>query len=162
LSEKQRPSLKVRIARRIVSWVLPDIRKLVPEGTPLVEPSPSSPEGKRVPEVVAVSGRMGWYAVKLVFILPYALKAMYYARKCVKSVKRNPPNARRKADGEFFRELEAYARKPGISAIGYTEVPGEYIFRNRVLLFKNAIVLIMDMDREKMKKAPSIATCIEV
>ena len=142
LSERQcSTSLKVKIAKRIVSWVLSDIRKLVPEGTPLIEPSPSSPEGKRVPEVIAVSGHLGWHALKLLVILPYILKTMYYARKCIKSIRKNPLNAKKKANEEFFKELETHARKLGISSIGYTNVPREYIFRNSVLLFKNALVL---------------------
>lgn len=57
-----------------------------------------------------------------------------------------PLNAKKKADKEFFRELETYARKLDISAIGYTKAPREYIF---VLLFKNTIVLIMDMDKRR-------------
>ncbi len=163
MSHKQRPSgLKVRIAKWIVSWVLPDIRELVPKGTLLVEPSPNSPEGMRIPEVVAVSGNLGWHALKLLVIVPYVLKTMYYARKCVRSIRKNPPEAKKKADREFFKELEAYARRLGVSAIGYTEVPKEYIFKNSALLFRNAIVLIMDMDENKIKKAPSITTGLEV
>ncbi len=38
--------------------------------------------------------------------------------------------------------------------MGYTEVPREHIFRNRAILFKNAIVLTMEMDKEKIKTAP--------
>jgi len=87
---------------------------------------------------------------------------MYYARKCVKSVKKNSLNAKKKADKEVFSELEVYARKLGISDIGYTEVPREYIFKNSVLLFKNAIVLLMDMDKEKIEKAPSVSAGIKV
>ncbi|WP_346766020.1 4Fe-4S dicluster domain-containing protein [Thermococcus sp. M39] len=163
LGEKKHPEgLKVKIARKFVSFILPDVRKLVPEGTPLIEPSPNSPIGMRVPEVIAVSGNIGWHALKLFAVLPYLLKTVFYARKSVMSIKKNPPNAKKKADEKFFRELESYARKLGISAIGYTEVPREYIFRNRVLLFKNAIVLIMDMDKEKINKAPSIAAGKEV
>lgn len=105
---------------------------------------------------------MGWHALKLLIILPYILKTMYYARKCVKSVEKNPLNAKKKADEKFLEELETQARNLGISAIGYTEVPRQYIFRNSVLLFKNAIVLTMDMDKEKIKKAPGIAAAIEV
>jgi len=81
---------------------------------PLIEPFPSSPEGMRVPEVVAVSGHLGWHALKLLVVLPYVLKTMYYARKCVKSIKKNPPGAKKKANEEFFKELETRARKLGI------------------------------------------------
>jgi len=137
----------VKIAKRIISWVLPDIPNTGSRGNPLIEPAPNSPEGMRFPEGIAVSGRLGWHALKLIVILPYVSKTMYYARKCVKSVKKNPLNAKKKADKEFFRELETYARKLDISAIGYTKAPREYIF---VLLFKNTIVLTME---KKIKNA---------
>lgn len=157
MSERRRlASLKARIVRKVMSWILPDVREPIPEGTPLIAPSPNSPEGMRVPEVVAVSGRMGWRVLKLLLVLPYILETAYYARKCVRSVLENPPNAKRVADSGFFKELEAYARTLGISAIGYTKVPREYIFGNCVPLFENAIVLTMDMSKEETRKAPSV------
>ncbi|KPU62844.1 [Fe-S]-binding protein [Thermococcus sp. EP1] len=154
--------MKIRITRKFVSFILPDVQKLVPRNTPLVEPSPTSPIGMRVPEVIAVSGKIGWHALKLFTVLPYILKTAFYARRSVRSIKKNPPSAKKKAGGKFFKELELYAKKLGISAIGYTEIPREYVFRNRALLFKNAIVLIMDMDKEKINKAPGITAGKEV
>jgi len=135
---------------------------IVPKGTLLIEPSSHSPEGMRVPEVIAVSGHTGWQILKLLLVLPYLLKTIFYARKSVISVKKNYTITRKKTDEKFFEELETYAKKLECSSIGYTEVPKEYIFRNRALLFKNAIVLTLDMDKEKIKQAPNMAAGKEV
>ncbi|NJE85922.1 epoxyqueuosine reductase [Thermococcus sp. CX2] len=155
-------SLKVKLARKFVSFVLPDVRKLVPPGTQVIEPSPSSFDGRTVPEVVAIHGRPGIHILKMLVIIPYLIKTAYYARKSIKSVRKNPKNPKRVADEEFFRELEAYAKELGVSAIGYTEVPVEYIFKNRALLFKNAIVLLMDMRKERIEKALGLVAGMEV
>lgn len=154
--------LKVRIIRRMISWIAPDIRDIVPENTPVIEPSPRSPVGYMVPEFVAIHGSPGIHILKILAVLPHFLKTAFYAWRCPRSVKRNPSNAARSADPEFFKELEEYAKKLGVSAVGYTEVPREHIFRNRAILFKNAIVLTMEMDKEKIKTAPSITAGREV
>jgi epoxyqueuosine reductase QueG len=155
-------SLKVKLAKKFVSFVLSDMRKLVPEETSIIEPSPNSFDGKTVPEVVAIHGRPGIHILKMLIALPYLMKTAYYARKSIKSINKNPKNPKKTADKEFFHELEEYARKLGIVAVGYTEVPREYIFKNRVLLFKNAIVLLMNMDKGRMEKAPSVTAGREV
>ncbi|MHA1226571.1 MAG: 4Fe-4S dicluster domain-containing protein, partial [Candidatus Hodarchaeales archaeon] len=152
----------VRLMRRMVSFVLQDIRKIVPENTPLIEPAPESSVGLTVPEVVAIHGPKGRGLFKLILMVPYVLKTMRYARKSSRSITKKPHDAKNLADKEFFDELEAYAKDMGCTAIGYTEVPRDYIFQNKPLLFKNAIILTMDMKKKKLKKAPSIATGKEV
>lgn len=158
--------IKIGLIRRFVDFALPHPGRAVPEDTPLIEPSPNSPEGMAVPEVIAVHGDLRGHMLKVLsaspHLLPHLLRALYYARKSSRSIKRLPPDARRKADESFFEELEAYARELGCSAVGYTEVPSEYIFKNRALLFRNAIVLIMGMDREKIEQAPGLAAGMEV
>jgi epoxyqueuosine reductase len=155
-------NIKIKLTKKFVDYVLPDIRKVVPKDTPLVEPTPISPKGMRVPEVVAIEGDAGWQALKLLVTLPSLLKTLYYARRSSKSIKRLLKNVNKKADKNFFKELEAYTKKLGCSDIGYTEVPREYIFSNRKLLFKNAVVLIMDMNKEKIRQAPGLAAGKEV
>jgi len=154
--------LKVRLTRKMVSFILPDIRKLVPKDTQLIEPSPNSSKGMRVPEVIAISGHIGWHVLKILAVVPCLFKTMFYARKGVKSIISNPCDAEKKANEKFFKEIEAYAKKLGCSSIGYIKVPREYIFNNRTLLFKNAIVLIMDMNKEKIKQAPNMSAGKEV
>lgn len=100
--------------------------------------------------------------MKMLLVLPYALKTIYYARKSIKSVRKNPANPRRGVDEGFIKDLEALARELGVSAVGYTRVPRNYIFSNAALLYDNAVVLLMAMDKDRMKKAPGVWAGIEV
>ncbi|MHA1168591.1 MAG: hypothetical protein ACTSRU_12260, partial [Candidatus Hodarchaeales archaeon] len=115
--------LSVRLMRRMVKFILPDVRTIVPEDTPLIEPVPESLVGLTVPEVIAVHGAKGRGLFKLVLMIPQVLITMRYARKGSRSVAKNPPSANEKADRVFFDELEARARDMGCTAIGYTEIP---------------------------------------
>lgn len=79
-----------------------------------------------------------------------------------KSIQDNPYSDKTVIDPETLRELEDFARSLGITDIGYTRVETRYIFRDFRLLFPNAIVFTMQMDRAKIKQAPSIPSFIEI
>lgn len=57
-----------------------------------------------------------------------------------------------------LQAFEEYARSLGIAAIGYTSVPPEVIFKDRAILYPNAIVFTMEMDKAAVDAAPSPAT----
>lgn len=153
--------LGARAAKAFVSFVLPDIRKFAPQGTPVIEPAPDSVEGKVVPEVI-IQEHPGFQILKLFLVFPHLMRTAYYARRSRVSVRRNPAGAGRMADASFFRELEDRATGVGVSAIGYTQVPREYIFSNKEILFENAVVLIMGMDKGRIERAPGIEAGREV
>jgi epoxyqueuosine reductase QueG len=50
----------------------------------------------------------------------------------------------------------------GVAEIGYTVVNPRYIFRGFRILFPNAIVFTIEMDREKIRQAPSLPSYIEI
>jgi len=152
----------VKAMRRVVSFVLPDVHKFVPENTSFVYPVPESSLGLTVPEVVALHGSKGWGLLKLVLLIPYILRTMRYARKSSKSIANNLDNSKKHADKSFFDDLEEYARQLGCTALGYTKVPRSYIFEDKPILYENAIVLISDMQKKRLQKAPSLVTGKEV
>lgn len=51
-----------------------------------------------------------------------------------------------------------FSRRIGVNAIGFAKVPKNFIFKNRKILYDNAIILIMEMDKRKISKAPSKET----
>jgi len=154
--------LSLSVLRRVLSVVFPDIRKLAPKEIKLIEPSDRSPEGFTVPEIVIRYGHLGKHPRNAVPVVPHFLRALYYSTRCYRSVKRSLPDPKGKADEGFLRELEGYARELGCSKVGYTEVPRDYIFRGAALLFRNAIVLTMEMDKDEIGKAPQIAAGKEI
>lgn len=58
---------------------------------------------------------------------------------------------------DLWDELQEYARnKWGIIKIGFTELPTELIFRNKMVLFRYALVFMQEMKKDKIDKAPGI------
>ena len=82
--------------------------------------------------------------------------------RSAKSITDNPYAGKRKIHEETLHELEAYAKRLGISEIGYTRVNTRYIFNGFRILFRNAIVFTIEMDKYKINLSPSIPSFIEV
>jgi Pyruvate/2-oxoacid:ferredoxin oxidoreductase delta subunit len=139
-----------------------NIKNYLPADIPVVLPSLQSPEGKFVPEIVSKYGKISGFFKVIIFLLPYFIKALVNIRKSYKSIEKNPVNAKTEISSDVLKDFEEYAKKLGCSQVGYTKVPREYIFKNKVILFENGIVLTMNMKKSRMKKAPSIWTSMEV
>jgi ferredoxin len=82
--------------------------------------------------------------------------------KSAKSVRNNPYAGKMTIDAKTLEELEKYAQSLGVTDIGYTKVNPRHIFKGYKLLFPNAIVFTMEMNREKIKLAPSMPSFIEI
>ncbi|MFX1288021.1 MAG: hypothetical protein ACFFFY_05630 [Promethearchaeota archaeon] len=73
----------------------------------------------------------------------------------------NGDNNRTETTPELWENFENLAKDKGINLIGYTPVLKKYIFKGLPIVGKNAIILGMEMDWEKIKEAPSIYCGIE-
>ncbi|MHA2363986.1 MAG: 4Fe-4S dicluster domain-containing protein [Candidatus Hodarchaeales archaeon] len=62
----------------------------------------------------------------------------------------------------LLQEFESFAKSLGVSSIGYTKLPKNLIFKNKAVLHDNAIVLSMEMDKEKIEQAPSSKTAVMI
>jgi len=82
---------------------------------------------------------------------------LYGIHKSLNSVKDNPIEPKTQAAPSFFKEIETFALEMGASSVGYTKVPARWVFQNKAIAFKNAIVLTMEMDKDGIETAPSIA-----
>lgn len=78
------------------------------------------------------------------------------------SLRNNSQNPKETATKKFIEEFEQYAYSLGVSDMGYTKVPPELVFKDKVALYSNAIVLTLEMDEEKIKKAPSPETHVMI
>jgi len=90
------------------------------------------------------------------YVGKYLVASVKEMAKSAKSVLKNPYAGEKNIDADTLKELEAYAYSLGVTDIGYTKVDPHHIFRGYKLLFPNAMVLTMQMDREKIKQAPSM------
>ena len=76
----------------------------------------------------------------------------------VDSIKDNPSEPRKESSQEFLDELEKYILSLGVAPFGFVKLPHDLIFDDFGVLYDNAIVLAMEMDKENIDKAPSQAT----
>ncbi|MGF7117791.1 4Fe-4S binding protein [Methanobacterium oryzae] len=67
-----------------------------------------------------------------------------------KSLKNNPDFPKTSASNEFIQEFENYAISMNIKSIGYTKVPQEVIFKDKALLYENAIVFTKEIDKNSV------------
>ncbi|MGF7117068.1 4Fe-4S binding protein [Methanobacterium oryzae] len=90
--------------------------------------------------------------------LPKQLSIAKNMEFTVKSLKNNPKNPKIEVENGFTRKIENYAHSLGIDKLGYANVPRELIFKDKAILYDNAIILIMEMDKEAIDAAPSDIT----
>jgi ferredoxin len=94
--------------------------------------------------------------------MPHLMGSLAGIRRSLQTVDRNPsPPGTRISDSELA-ELEAYARSVGIDDIGYTHLSETLVFQRKAVLHENAIVLTMEMDRERIDTSPSEESFVEV
>ena len=90
--------------------------------------------------------------------LPRQLSIAKNMELTVKSLKNNPENPKVEAKTDFIKRFENYAGSIGIDNIGYIKVPSRLIFKDKSILFDNAIILTMEMDKDAVDLAPSSET----
>lgn len=83
------------------------------------------------------------------YLLDLEQNGKYTMETNVKKLLNSYPNK------ELWLELQEYAEnKWNLSKIGFTELPTQLIFRNKMVLFRYALVFMQEMKKEKIDKAP--------
>jgi epoxyqueuosine reductase len=143
-------SIVTKIKDKYAGYRLTKINKLensVKEIEGHVTASPSSPE-KLMPDKLKITLKT----------LPRQLSIAKNMELTVKSLKNNPENPKVEAKTDFIKRFENYAESIGINNIGYIKVPSRLIFKDKSILFDNAIILTMEMDKDAVDLAPSSET----
>ena len=143
-------SIVTKIKDKYAGYRLTKINKLensVKEIEGHVTASPSSPE-KLMPDKLKITLKT----------LPRQLSIAKNMELTVKSLKNNPENPKVEAKTDFIKRFENYAGSIGIDNIGYIKVPSRLIFKDKSILFDNAIILTIEMDKDAVDLAPSSET----
>jgi epoxyqueuosine reductase QueG len=85
---------------------------------------------------------------------PHLLASKRGIVRSLREVKKNPAQPKTQIAPEDLAALEAYAPKLDVAAVAYTKLPHHLVFQNKAVLFDNAIVLVMEMDKAKIETAP--------
>jgi ferredoxin len=93
---------------------------------------------------------------------PQMLGSILNIRKSVLELAENPADGRKQIDEETLAELHAFARSVGADEIGFASIPQEWVFIDTAIGFNQAIVLVMEMDKDRLETAPSKDTAVMV
>ncbi len=83
-------------------------------------------------------------------------------RRSAKEITQNPKTGKKTIDAATLKELEDYAYSLGVSKLGYTKVNPDFIYKDFEILYDNAIMIAMEMNREDIKTNPSEAATKEI
>lgn len=154
---------KMKLSERFTK--APRFLTIEPYLRPQDDPIASHPEARKpriVPLVVMDYGSLMSRIKQMRYIGRLMVKSVIEMTRGARSIRKNPYAGKTTIDAETLAELEEYAKSLGITDIGYTEVNPRYIFRGFRILYKNAIVFAIEMDKEKIKQAPSMPSFIEI
>jgi NAD-dependent dihydropyrimidine dehydrogenase PreA subunit len=93
-------------------------------------------------------------------VVSWMMRNMWYLRRST-----GPPASVRRAvdDPEAMtREIKQRARDLGAGLVGVTRVTPQHVFEGQEVPYQNAIAVGVVMDRERMKRVPSVASAQEV
>ncbi len=119
-------------------------------------------EGLVVPEIIFEYGSLLSKIKTMPFYAKYLVGVFRELLKSVKSIQNNPYTGNKSITPEGLDEVIAYAKSLGISGIGYTQVKESHMFKESIVLFKNAIVFTMEMEKSEIELAPSTRTIREI
>jgi epoxyqueuosine reductase len=125
-----------------------------------VKAGPNARQAIIIPTLVAQYGSLAAKFRTVVPLRKYAVTCFQGMREAARNIQRNPQTGKRSLDELTRLELEAYARELGASVIGYTKVNPDFIFRDFEILYDNAMVLAIEMDKDAIDSGPSHA-CME-
>ena len=93
---------------------------------------------------------------------PQMIGSMINIRKSILDLERNPADGRKQIDAKTLDELQEFARSVGADEIGFAPVPQEWVFQDTAIRYTEAIVLVMEMDKDRMALAPNRDTAVMV
>jgi epoxyqueuosine reductase len=137
-------------------WELEDALAARPDA---VQATADSPERF---EIVVEAMKRGRRPPALWRAMPHMMASMAGIRRSLRSVDENPDRPGTRIPEASLAELEAYARSAGVDDIGYTRLPGTLVFQRKAVLHENAIMLTMEMAKDRIDTSPSEASFIEV
>ncbi|MHA1978149.1 MAG: 4Fe-4S dicluster domain-containing protein [Candidatus Hodarchaeales archaeon] len=76
-------------------------------------------------------------------------------KKSLNSIEQNPKAPNNTITNTFLQQFEDYAKSLNVASVGYTRLPKKLIFKEKAVIHDNVIVLSMEMDKEKIERAPS-------
>lgn len=127
----------------------------------LILPSSTAHQGLHVPEIIMTYGSIKNKLIDDKSTIPTLMRCLLESKKSYNRIK-FIKNSKKEIQKESLEQLETYMTSLGISSIGYTKVPNHLIFKEKAILFPNAIVILMPMKKSEIDTAPSSKASKEI
>jgi hypothetical protein len=137
-------------------WALEDVLAARPDAIHAIASSPQRFE------IVAEAMRRNHRPPASLAAMPHMIGSMVGIRRSLRSVDENPAQPGTHISNVEIAELEAYARGTGVDDIGYARLSATLVFQGKAVLYENAIVLTMEMDKKTIDTSPSEQSFVEV
>ncbi|MHA1374056.1 MAG: 4Fe-4S binding protein [Promethearchaeota archaeon] len=101
--------------------------------------------------IKALPAVAGNYMIKIIISIRKSFKILYpYLEDPTRNIEDN-------INPKLWEDLNRYSRdKWGIIKIGFTKLPKELIFRDKLVLFPHVLIFVMEMDKKKIDTAPNV------
>ena len=144
-----KPRITKLIAKQRSVHEIPDV----------LHPTSNSPTRFEIPlEMMTLMQERDDIEMRHMFPIRRLLSILKNIHLSVDSIPENPVGASTSAPPEFIEQLKEFAQSHGVCAIEFVKLPHDLIFQEMGVLFDNAIVLAMEMSKEKIDKAASQET----
>lgn len=123
--------------------------------------SEQSHTGLSVPQIIMEYGSLKDKFRDDKVIIPLLFRCLFEAKKSYKKLKVSS-TGKKEIDTETLDELKTYMKSLNILDIGFTVVPRRFIFKGKGILYPNAIVITMEMVKDKISTTPSVEASKEI
>ncbi len=139
-----------------MEFKFPSIDKYLKDNDVYITSNGNSKEYVNIPNLMSEygAGLIGSLKMRR-HILHKMIGCMYHSYKSASSITKNPNLHKTIISNKDLIDLEQFIKSRGIDLIGYTEVTPDLVFKNHKILYGNAIVIVMAMNKEEMATAPS-------
>lgn len=143
--------------------IFPSIDKYVREDDILITSNEYSRQQEHIPELMGEYGGGLFAGLKSrKHTMHRMVGCLYEAQKSASSIKKNSKTAKKIMTENELIELKKFAKTLGVSDIGFTKVDQRHIFKNERILYENAIVITVEMDKGEIVTAPSKEAVSEI
>jgi epoxyqueuosine reductase len=148
-----------------IRFGIPRIKRMIKQQRSLFEKSgilhptsDSSPRFEIPLEMLKLFQDRDDIKIKHMFPIRRLLSIMKNINLSVDSIQDNPSNTNSYTSEEFLKKLQVFLQNEGVSLFGFVKLPRNLIFQQFGVLYDNAIILAMEMSKEKIDQASSQAT----
>lgn len=127
-----------------------------------VKNGPNSRQAVIIPLLLIQYGSISAKAKTMTKLKKYFISSLKQMVVSARSLKDNPHLGKKQIDPKTLDDLEIYAHELGISSIGYTKVNPNFIFKDFEILYDNAIMFTMEMNKAEIDQNPSLASSKEI